>query len=47
MSYIVLSYAASGVFNYLYRKTQQVHIQEKIGAQKQQDLSDLKAYLSE
>lgn len=47
MSYILLSYGASGVFNYLYRKTQQVGIQEKISTQKQKDLSELKQYLSQ
>jgi hypothetical protein len=45
LGFVLLSYGASGVFNYLYRKTQQVGIQEKIGVQKEQDLSALKEYL--
>ncbi len=47
LGFVIVSYLASGSFNYLYKKSQQVDIQEKIGAKTQEDMAELKAYLNE
>jgi len=47
LGFVVLSYLASGVFNYLSLKTQQVDIQVKQTDKQMDDLATMKAYLSE
>lgn len=47
LGFVVLSYAASGIFNYLYLKSQQVNIQEETAKTKQDEMAALKTYLAE
>lgn len=47
LGFVIVSFLTSGVFSYLYKKSQQVDIQEKLGVKKQKDMEDLKAFLNE